>query len=242
MEPLYFGKSQRMFGIYYPAQGVPLGHAMLIAGPLLNENIRAQFVLKQIAERCAAKGFDVLRFDYSGLGNSPDRTAEATLDMWVADIVEAAQELTALSGSRTKAVVAVRFSANLVSALTDHCTIERLVLWDPLLTGAQWLELLLEERDNLPSRLREQVSGDNSQFSGHEVGEGFVDALRSREFVPPTAGEVSAVLSRDYRYRGVLETLTQSIEEVESDCVWQGNTGSVLYPTDVVNAVCSRLL
>lgn len=241
MEPLYFGKSKRLFGIYYPAQGVPRGRGLLIAGPLLNETIRAQFVLKQIAERCAAIGYDVLRFDYSGLGNSPDTTKEVTLDMWAADIVEAARELTALSGSQTKAVVAVRFSANLAGALSEHCTIERLVLWDPLFTGTQWLEHLLEERDNLPSRLREQIAEYASQYSGHEVGEGFVDALRSREFVPPTAGDVSAVLSRDYRYREVLESLTQSIEEVDSDCAWQGNTGSVLYPTDVIGAICSRL-
>lgn len=241
MEPLYFGKSKRLFGIYYPAEGVPRGHSLLIAGPLLNETLRAQFVLKKIAERGAAKGYDVLRFDYSGLGNSPHRTTEVTLDMWIADIVEAARELTALSGLQTKAVVAVRFSANLVGELADHCNIERLVLWDPLLTGTQWLEHLLEERNNLPSRLRKQISEDTSQYSGHAVGEGFADALRSRDLARPTAGEVSAVLSRDYQHREVLETLTQRIEEVESDCAWQDNTGSILYPTDVIDAICSRL-
>lgn len=241
MEPLFFGKCQQLFGMYHPAQGTPRGHGLLIAGPLLNETIRSHFALKQVAERCAAKGYDVLRFDYSGLGNSPVRTTEVMLEAWVADIVEACRELKALSGSKTKAVVAVRFSANLVSELADHCDIDRLILWDPLLTGTQWLEHLLEERDNLPAHLHAQISEDTRQYSGHEVGDGFADALRSRDLVRPIAGEVSAIVSRDYRHREVLETLTQSIEEVESDCAWQGNTNSVLYPTEVINAVCNRL-
>jgi pimeloyl-ACP methyl ester carboxylesterase len=241
MEPLFFGKYQQLFGIYHPAQGSPRGRGLLIAGPLLNETIRSQFALKQIAERCAAKGYDVLRFDYSGHGNSPVRTTEVMLDALVADIVEASRELEALSGSKTKAVVAVRFAANLVSELFDYCNIERLVLWDPLLTGTHWLEHLLEERDNLPAHLRAQISEDTSEYSGQEVGDGFADALRSRDLIRPIAGEVSAIVSRDYRHREVLETLTQSINEVESDCAWQGNTSSVLYPTDVINAVCNRL-
>ena len=242
MEPLYFGESKQLFGIHYPAQGIPRGQGLLLAGPLFNEAIRAQFVLKQIAERCAANGYDVLRFDYSGVGNSPGRSEEATLDMWIADAVAAGQEVTNLSGSPTKAVVAVRFSANLVSELTRQCNIQRLVLWDPLLAGAQWLEHLLEERDNLPSRLREQVVEDSRQYSGHEVGKDFVGALRSRDLVRPTAAKISAVLSQGYEHREMLRTLTENIEEIESDCAWQGNTSSVLYPIDVINAICDRLI
>ena len=114
-------------------------------------------------------------------------------------------------------------------------------MWDPLFTGESWLEHLLEARSNLPTQFLEVLTSESNQFSGHLTGPGFVDAVRARKLTRAPAGRVSAVLSKNYRHREMLETVTEDILDVDNDCTWQANTSSVLYPVDAIKAICNSL-
>jgi hypothetical protein len=240
MEPFYFGKDRDLFGMYHMAEGISRRHGILIAGPLLNEGIRAQFALRLIANRCAAIGYDVLRFDYAGLGNSLGRPADYSVDRWQDDIITAARELESISGAGVKTVVCVRFAAALVASVSRSMQLERLLLWDPILAGDEWLAELCEARQHLPELLS-GAAGLDQEYSGHAVKPSFADDLARREIAEFNAESVFAVISRDYRQADRLVQIAGDMDSVKSDCRWRAGASEVLYPGDIIEALCSQL-
>jgi pimeloyl-ACP methyl ester carboxylesterase len=241
MEPFYFGRRQNLFGAFHPAEGIPKQLGVLIAPPLFHEGIRSHFALRQISERCAAAGFDVLRFDYSGQGNSSGQSSDYTIQHWQDDLIAAADELTDISGSQVAHVVAVRFAANLVCALTAAREIERLILWDPLLSGNDWLYHLYEHRAGLRESLREALADTDREFSGHATYANFREDLMSMPDFQPRSGKVSAITSKGYRNTEPLRQIAEDTEHVEFDCGWQNYTSSILYPTEVIQWICRKV-
>ncbi|MDE2122022.1 MAG: alpha/beta hydrolase, partial [Betaproteobacteria bacterium] len=76
-----------LFALHQPAAaGARRHHGVLICNPFGQEAIRAHRFLRVLSERLSASGFDVLRFDYFGTGDSAGTEAEADLDTWVRDI------------------------------------------------------------------------------------------------------------------------------------------------------------
>lgn len=241
MEPFYFGKNSRLFGAFHLAEGTPRGHGLLIAGPLLAEGIRAQFALRQIANRCAALGYDVLRFDYAGLGNSCGRTCDASFSSWSDNLSEAYDELQSAAGSKTQSVVAVRFAANLAVELSQEKRIEDLIFWDPLFDGQCWLDCLREGQRNLPEAWLEFVEDTDREFMGHFTSAGFVDELISRHAAIPRAARLSAILTAGYAHEEAVRSVTNDLQRIDTDCLWQGVASEILYPIEVINAICDRL-
>lgn len=238
MEPFFFGEHRDLFGAYHMATGMPRRHGVLIAGPLLNEGIRAQFALRRIAERLSARGYDVLRFDYKGLGNSPVPSTNARVADWAANIVTASDELPAIAGVETGTLIAVRFGACLAADLMRKRPLKRLLLWDPILDGSRWIEDLHACRDNLPIRLRDAVR--SNEYMGHEMHERFAEELKTRCNLSVSADEVAVVLSSGYRHSSDVEKLTEQIDRTQYDCQWTSYNSSVIYSADIIEAICNR--
>lgn len=144
MNPLYFGRPETpLYGAYYPAETAGArGEAVLICGPVGQEYMRTHRALHQLAGQLAVAGCDVLRFEYTGIGDSAGDEAEVDLSTWQRDIVTAAHELTELSGASRVALAGVRLGASLAFAAADTVRASRLVLWDPVVSGAEYLALL----------------------------------------------------------------------------------------------------
>ena len=237
IEPFYFGPDRSLFGIYQMAVGNPRGHGLLIASPLLNEGVRAQFALKMVADRCVTMGFDVLRFDCAGLGNSAGLTANAPVSRWVQDIISAASELDRIARPTLLSLVAVRFAANLARELAQSRPLERVVLWDPVPSGESWLGGLRAASRALPEGWREAQSA--HEYQGHGTHEAFAADIAAREEGIATGRETTAVLTQNH----CLGDSTDTVREVvlESDCRWDVHTSDVLFPTPVVDAICEAL-
>jgi alpha/beta superfamily hydrolase len=141
-EAFFFGpSSRRLFGSYHPPAR---GHGRVltvICPPLLSELGRTHTALRKLAISLAEAGHHVLRFDYYGTGDSFGTLEEATVSGWLEDIAAAVKEGRDISGCTKVRVVGVRAGALLacksVGAASD---IERLVLWDPLTKGLEFLE------------------------------------------------------------------------------------------------------
>lgn len=240
MEPFYFSRDRSLFGMYHMPEGVPRKRGIIIAGPLLNEGIRAQFALRLIASRCAALGYDVLRFDYAGLGNSLGRPKDFSIARWEQDIITAAGELNDVSGVEAKAVICVRFAANLVASVSQSLQLDQLLLWDPVFTGTAWLAELREARQFMPKILLGSAELDE-EYSGHIVNSAFVDELTAREISGFNADSIFAVTSRDFRQEEQLRRFVENTATAESDCRWRSGGSEILYPGDVIEALCSQL-
>lgn len=90
---VYFGQEQRcLYGVLHRPAGMARG-GLLVCAPLFQEAMRTYRALWTLAEKLAASGWIVLRFDWFGSGNSQGQAVEMEFEGLVADIDEAARFL-----------------------------------------------------------------------------------------------------------------------------------------------------
>lgn len=147
MHVFHFGTSdKRLLGVYHPAarsKGPAAG--VVICQPLGHEYIRAHRVLKQLASRLSADGLHVLRFDYHATGDSAGDAAEGTVAQWRTDVGAAIDELKDMADLTRVSLVGVRLGAALGAlASAGRQDVDALVLWDPVVKGAEYLRQLLD--------------------------------------------------------------------------------------------------
>jgi pimeloyl-ACP methyl ester carboxylesterase len=146
MLPLFFGsRRRRLFGIYEPAAGRGgVARAALLCNSWGTEYLNGHRAIRFLAKRLSAAGFDTLRFDYFGAGDSGGETTEAELNGWKDDIASAARELKDMSDARRVVLVGLRLGATLVAetALRLRGDIDRIVLWDPIVSGLDYVREL----------------------------------------------------------------------------------------------------
>ena len=159
-EAFFFGPTNRqIFATYHPAAGGGDQVLTVICPPLFSDYMRTQLALREVAVTLAEKGQHVLRFDYRGTGDSFGDLGEVAITDWVADITLAVHEGRDLSGSRVVQLLGVRAGALLacksVGALS---VVQRLVLWDPVADGADYLQTLRDIRHDLRLAKRHNMS------------------------------------------------------------------------------------
>ncbi|GJG89204.1 hypothetical protein tb265_43850 [Gemmatimonadetes bacterium T265] len=142
MLPRFFGDAGRqLFGVYHPASATPArrdGVVLCYPGP--QEYRQAHWAYRRLAALLAARGMHVLRFDYGGTGDSAGEAAEGSVTRWVEDVGTAVQELQDVAGVRRVALVGMRLGAVVaVRACAAGLAVSDLVLWDPVVRGAEYL-------------------------------------------------------------------------------------------------------
>lgn len=147
MTPLYFGRPERrLFGIYTPASAsARKTRAFVLCPPWGQEHLRAHRSMRQLALRLSAAGLHVLRFDYFGTGDSAGDMTDAELPGWEADIGMAIEEAMDMAGAQRVGLIGLRLGATLAARVCDRRRrqIESLVLWDPVVEGATFVDELM---------------------------------------------------------------------------------------------------
>jgi uncharacterized protein len=141
----FFGdRATQRFRIYHAPDGAhSRPRAVLLCYPGPQEYRQTHWMYKQLAVRLANAGLHVMRFDYLGTGDSAGAAEDGSLDQWTTDVMEAAEELRALAGVSRLAVVGMRLGAALaVRAVVRGLRTHDLVLWDPVVSGAEYLDRL----------------------------------------------------------------------------------------------------
>lgn len=156
------------FGWYHPASGPARGIGVVLCRPMGYEAICAYPTYGKLAEQLAATGFDVLRFDYHGTGDSagsdtdPDRVAA-----WIDSTIAATHELQRRSGVSRLALLGVRLGATLAAhAAARLGGVESLVMWAPCVTGRAFAR---ELRAASATRARPASNPDTSDDSDIEA-------------------------------------------------------------------------
>jgi len=159
MNPLFIGSAERrLFGLYEPAacaRGKP--RAAVLCYPWGMEYIYAHRSMRQLASRLSAAGFHTLRFDYFGTGDSSGEMDQANLVGSNGDVAAAIEALKDIAGTSKVVLIGLRVGANIaVDVAARHKSeVEALVLWDPIVSGEQYIETLQEGSDVSDSVLRE---------------------------------------------------------------------------------------
>src|SRR5690606_25808167 len=132
----------RLFGFAHLPMEKAAKTALVFSHPLGEEKLWSQRVLVSCARALARRGHPVLRFDYTGAGDSAGDLAETSLETHIADLTAAIDQVTKLApDSKQIGLLGLRFGATLAALVADRRHIPYLagaplILWDPICDGA----------------------------------------------------------------------------------------------------------
>jgi pimeloyl-ACP methyl ester carboxylesterase len=217
-ETFFFGRpAAPLFGVYHP----PLSAAdrdlgIVLCAPLGREYTKTHRAFRQLALRLSEAGFHVLRFDYSGCGDSAGEPVQADLARWAEDVGHAADELVDRAGVARVGLVGLRLGGTLaLLAAVRRRDVEAVVLWEPVLEGRLYLAELMasntkwEDDRGLP---RQHPSGDGTLgILGFPMGRPLRESLESLDWTLERRPARRALLLRESR-EAMDETLLAQLE------------------------------
>lgn len=132
---MLIGNADRpLHAVFTAASGKRRRRAVVFCPAFGAEFTRTHRASRLLAQRLAANGFDTLRFDYYGTGDSAGEDHEFTADGAVDDALAAIAEAQDLSGARRVMLVGMRDGAAIALRAAAHARgVDRLVLWDPVI-------------------------------------------------------------------------------------------------------------
>ena len=183
--PLFFASGERaLYGVLHrPAAEAGARTAFVFCHPLGEEKLWTHRVFVSFARRLAAAGHPVLRFDFTGQGDSEGSFSEASMATLCADLHSAIGELRRLTGVTTVSLLGLRLGANVAMIVAETATdLQHLILWSPIMDGERYLQDLL--RINLmtqmatlkvihqerPALVAEMEQGRTVNVDGYELG------------------------------------------------------------------------
>jgi uncharacterized protein len=151
MKAFFFGDPERrLFGIHHPARAsARRDAAVVLCYPGPQEYSRSHWAFRKLATLLSSDGFDVLRFDYFGTGDSSGDPAEADVATSVMDIEIASRELLDTTELSRLSLVGMRLGAALaLRATMTVAEVRQVVLWDPVVRGRDYLRELEAQHES----------------------------------------------------------------------------------------------
>lgn len=180
----------RTFCICYPGGE----RAVLAVSPFAEEMNRTRRMWTELAAALAAQGIAVLIPDLHGTGESDGDFSDARWERWLDDLAAARREAAArgatriaLVGARLGALLALDFARRV--AASEDPGLERVVLWQPVLSGQQFMNQFLrlklaagirraggpaETTGTLRARL---ARGERLEVAGYELPQALVASI-----------------------------------------------------------------
>lgn len=188
----------------------PPSRAVVLCHPLGEEKLWSHRVFVSFARELAACGLAALRFDCRGEGDSDREFEQSDFESRVADAMRAVDAIRELAPSVAEvSLVGLRLGAAVAAeAAARRDDISRLILWDPVVDGAAYMQAVLrlnlmfqmalhrkviENRDALVARL---AQGGTVNIEGYELAESLfrqVSAFRLDDALARFRGEVLLV-------------------------------------------------
>lgn len=258
MNPFYFGASaDPLYGVYHPPREERrMQAAVLLCYPMGIEYMRAHRAFRQLTSLLVRAGVHVLRFDYHGTGDSAGDGEDVSLARWRADVGIAFEELRENAGVERAAIAGLRLGASLAALLaSDRDDVSRLVLWDPVVRGTEYLRELRRYAD---TPMRTNGSGTDAPWPDGTVGVGgfalpasLREELRALDLtmLRPPRIPIDVVTSEERDIdRELVRTWTEAGARTELRCVHSANQwiegdefGSALIPQNIIQAVVDGL-
>lgn len=183
MPLLHFGPDDaRLAGVRYePSTGTRRGTCAVLCAPFGHESIESLRAMRLLSGHLARSGFDVLRFDYRGAGDSSGDGTDVTIEQWREDTERAVAEAKRLSGATRVALVGARLGAAIAAQVAaSRRDVDALVMWGPVWSGREHARYLRRAHmDWLAVELRERPSAAGWIREGEVLGYPFETPLRT---------------------------------------------------------------
>ncbi len=215
MNPMFFGQSvSPLFGVYHPPIGGSfLNKAVLVCSPIAQEHNRSYKPIRNFAKLLSNKGYHVLRFDFSGVGDSFGDLRELKFTDWLEDVSLAYNELVDISGVKKVSVFGVRLGGTLAVLSDKYESMEKVVLWEPIQKGGDYVvemknmhqQMLVDEmRFNAP---RDAADSYENEMLGHIYNKELINELSSVQL------DITAMHKKDMELHSNSENLPVSTKK-----------------------------
>ncbi len=235
IRPIYFRNEDKyLFGCHHlPSIKTKSRGAVVLCPGCGDEYYYSHRTLRQLASQLARAGFHVLRFDYFGTGDSEGDDESATMVQWRVDVGSAIDEIKRLSRSDRASVIGIRLGATLAGQVSlERSDIDNLVLWNPLLTGADLLEPWMEIQSNHNRALGFTPDSPRlAEFMGISLSSKLLDELEALS-LPPLHGAKERILVLVNQKTEAINNFVEagkemgnniSLEKADDPKVWQQN-------------------
>lgn len=140
-QPVWLEDGRRqLYAAFHPAAHATRSVGVLFVPPLLHEQQRSRRFIAEVASALAGLGLPVIRFDFSGTGDSNGDAGSLDFASMHQDLDLALSVMKSRTGVDQVALLAWRGAALPVSTwLACRRDVDLLVLWEPICDGAGWL-------------------------------------------------------------------------------------------------------
>ena len=160
--------------LHQPAQAPPAA-GLVFVHPFAEEKKCSHRVFVEMARAAAARGCAVLRFDFSGCGDSAGAFEDVDLNAWRADLRAAFGYAREHLQPKRMGLLGLRLGAALAAELAEEeLELACLVLWEPVGDGERYLELTMR-RSTLRKRLTAHEGGSELEEEAEVDEAGEVD-------------------------------------------------------------------
>jgi pimeloyl-ACP methyl ester carboxylesterase len=224
----------------------------VLCSPVGQEYIRAHRAFRQLATQLARSGHHVLRFDYSGQGDSAGTGWDSTIAEWAANVKLAADELRDMGGADETVLIGLRVGATIAARAADAVGAVDLVLWDPVLLGRVYLEELFATYLVTAEEQRASASGGTIGVGSLPLSPALraaidgLDLQCSIECSAPRALVISSVPSleaeqlaeklRSNGTKAVFQHVPMSGNWIDADAV-----GAIVLPQQIIRAIVAHV-
>jgi alpha-beta hydrolase superfamily lysophospholipase len=193
--PFFFARQDaRLFGFLHSPEGPAKPLAFVMSHPFAEEKLWSHRVFVSFARALVQRGHAVLRFDYTGAGDSSGMSADVSLTSHRDDLSAAIATLEQrVPGVQRVGLIGLRLGATFAALMTESRALPSLqgaplVLWDPILDGDSYFQELLrsnlstqlavygkvvDNREVLTARIR---AGGTVNVDGYEIGKELLES------------------------------------------------------------------
>lgn len=205
--PFFFPRGEaRLFGLLHEPAADPSGLGFVLSHPFAEEKLWSHRVLVSMARGLCARGHAVLRFDYTGAGDSSGTALDTDLATHLADLAAAIALLPArVPAVQRVGMLGLRLGASVAALLADRAATDAslaavrgapLVLWEPVVDGAAYFQdvmrghlsmqlaslgKVVETREVLSQRI---VAGGSVNVDGYEIGKALFESAGRADLLP----------------------------------------------------------
>jgi exosortase A-associated hydrolase 2 len=141
-------RGRRLLGFIHLPPVPAQGPGLVYCHPFGEEKMASHPVSVITARRIRDLGVPVLRFDFSGCGDSEAELDEVTPADWLEDLRCACEELKRRSGAQRIALWGLRLGASLALAYAATAQPAFLILWQPLPDLEQYIKQFLRQKQS----------------------------------------------------------------------------------------------
>lgn len=183
--PFYFKREARaLFGMLHrpPAETLKR-NAFVFCHPFAEEKLWTHRVFVSYARSLAKVGHPVLRFDFTGNGDSEGAFKDLSMDVACADLRAAIEQVQRLTEAREVSLLGMRLGASVAGLVADEMPeVRQLVLWAPITDGSRHMQELLrtnvmtqmatfkQVRQDRPELIASLQQGQTVNIDGYEMG------------------------------------------------------------------------